>query len=454
MRQRTAAACRRAIVAVACLMALLPWLAAPARGHDVSSGLQISGFVRAEGDRLHVVLRVPLELLLNVDLPKKGDGYLDLTQVDDAFPRALKATTKDIEFFANGQRLAPSRGDARIALPSDASFGSYEHAVAAVRGPRLPAHTQVFWNQGYFDALLEYPIGSPSDTFEVDFHVARGLGERLKLNLRYVTADAEVRAFEIVTGAGRITLDPRWYQAAATFTASGFRHILGGADHLLFLLCLIVPFRRLNWSLVGVVTAFTVAHSITLIASAYGHVPSGDWFAPLVETLIAASILYMAIENVLGPNLHRRWCWAGLFGLVHGFGFSFALAQDLQFAGSHLMMSLLAFNIGIELGQLLVLALLWPLLHTLMARAEGVERIVVLVISAFVAHAAWHWLLERFKALTQSDFMSLFETIGLARAATVVLAAAAIVLILKAWRPRRPAAHATPQAQSAVPRRD
>ena len=63
-----------------------------------------------------------------------------------------------------------------------------------------------------------------------------------------------------------------------------------------------VPFRRLGWPLVGVVTAFTVAHSITLIAAAYGAVPSRRWFPPLVETLIAASILYMAIENVLRPE--------------------------------------------------------------------------------------------------------------------------------------------------------
>ena len=74
-------------------------------------------------------------------------------------------------------------------------------------------------------------------------------------------------------------------------------------DHLLFLLCLVMPFRRLGWTLVGVVTSFTVAHSVTLIAAAYGMVPSGAWFPPLVEMLIAVSILYMAIENVLRPNL-------------------------------------------------------------------------------------------------------------------------------------------------------
>ena len=117
-----------------------------------------------------------------------------------------------------------------------------------------------------------------------------------------------------------------------------------------------IPFRRFG-ALVLIVTAFTVAHSITLIAAASGLAPDALWFSPLVETLIAASILYMALENIAGAtSVQRRWIIAFAFGLVHGFGFSFALRETLQFAGSHLVTSLLAFNVGVELGQLLVLA--------------------------------------------------------------------------------------------------
>ena len=140
------------------------------------------------------------------------------------------------------------------------------------------------------------------------------------------------------------------------------RHILDGTDHLLFIACLVIPFRRLKPVLI-IVTAFTVAHSITLIASAFGFGPDGLWFPPLVETLIAASIVYMAIENIFGTTLRRRWITAFVFGLVHGFGFAFALRETLQFAGSHLVSSLLAFNVGIELGQVAVLLVLVPLLN-------------------------------------------------------------------------------------------
>ena len=110
-----------------------------------------------------------------------------------------------------------------------------------------------------------------------------------------------MRAFEFDGDPGLVRLDPRWHQAAWQFVKLGFFHILDGTDHLLFLFCLVIPFRRFR-SLVAVVTAFTVAHSITLIASAYNLAPDALWFPPLIETLIAMSIVYMALENIVGAQ--------------------------------------------------------------------------------------------------------------------------------------------------------
>ena len=108
-------------------------------------------------------------------------------------------------------------------------------------------------------------------------------------------------------------------------------------------------------SLVPIVTSFTVAHSVTLIASAFDMAPSALWFPPLINTLVAVSILYMAFENIAGARLSRRWLMTFAFGLVHGFAFAFAFKQTLQFAGTHLFGSLIAFNVGLEIGQLLLL---------------------------------------------------------------------------------------------------
>jgi hypothetical protein len=119
-----------------------------------------------------------------------------------------------------------------------------------------------------------------------------------------------------------------------------------------------------------------------------------------VETLIAASIVYMALENIVGPHLRRRWTITFLFGLVHGFGFSFALRETLQFAGSHLLTSLLSFNLGVELGQLAVLVVLVPALELLFRKAVP-ERVGTIILSALVAHTGWHWMTERWARLRQ-----------------------------------------------------
>jgi hypothetical protein len=113
-----------------------------------------------------------------------------------------------------------------------------------------------------------------------------------------------------------------------------------------------------------------------------------------VETLIAASIVYMALENIVAANVAHRWIITSVFGLVHGFGFSFALSDSLQFAGSHLLTALLAFNVGVETGQLLVLLLIVPALN-LLFRHVVAERMGTIVLSALVAHTAWHWMTER-----------------------------------------------------------
>ena len=421
----------------ALLLAVVPLTTA----HDVAGELRMHALVQAQDGQLQVAVRVPLELLLNVDLPKRGNGYLDLARVDEAVPRALQAAAKGVAFFADGQRLELAGGEARIALPSDRAFESFDRAVSAVRTQRLPIHTDVYWNQGYFDAVLRYPLGDAVTDLAVDFHVAPGLRDRLKLDLRYLTPSGEVRAFELTTGAGRVELDPRWFQAASTFVVSGMRHILEGTDHLLFLLCLVVPFRRFGWPLVGVVTAFTVAHSITLSAAAFGLTPTATAFPALVETLIAASILYMALENLLGPRLRSRWLIAGGFGLLHGFGFSFGLANELQFAGSHLVLSLLAFNVGVELGQLLALALVWPLLVWVRSRFPAAERLLLLMLSVFVAHAAWHWLSERFEILSRADWYALVEPFW-PHGVSALLLLAALLMALRALR-RAPAAVAS-----------
>jgi hypothetical protein len=304
----------------------------------------------------------------------------------------------EIELYEGDDRLPrPRLLAARVSLESDRSFASYESALAHFEAPPLRNDTELYWSQGLLDVLLQYPIRSDRSQFSIRPQLER-LGIKVNVVLRFLPPSGEARAFDLHGDPGRVRLDPRWYQAALSFVHSGFVHILGGTDHLLFLLCLVVPFRRF-WPLVAIVTAFTVAHSITLIATALGHGPDALWFPPLIEVLIAASIFYMALENVLGPRLRRRWMVALGFGLVHGFGFAYGLQQMLQFAGAHLVTSLLAFNVGVELGQLAVLIVAIPALD--LAFRHVPERVATIVLSLLVGHTAWHWLWERWERLSK-----------------------------------------------------
>lgn len=372
--------------------------------HDIPADIIVRAFVKPEGQHLRVLLRMPLGAIVDVDFPQRGPGYLDFAQLDPSLPAAASRWMNDYaELYEGDRRLASPRIVAtRVSLPSDTSFGTYEAALAHVTtAPTLTNDTELVWNQALLDVLYEYPIQSDRSDFSIA-PVVEKLGLKVTTVIRFMPPDGVVRAFEFVGDPGRVRLDPRWHQAALRFVQSGFLHILDGTDHLLFLLCLVIPFRRLR-SLILVVTAFTVAHSITLISSAYNLVPNALWFPPLIETLIAVSIVYMALENIVSDRLQRRWLIAFGFGLVHGFGFSFALSETLQFAGEHLLTSLVSFNVGVELGQMFVLLLLVPTLN-LLFRYGIAERTGTIVLSALVAHTSWHWMLERGDQLRQFRF--------------------------------------------------
>jgi hypothetical protein len=378
-------------------LVLLAWVAA-ASAHDIPNDVKLHAYVKPAGQRLTILVRVPMIAMREVDFPTRSGGYLDLGRADPALRNAAKLWLADnLEVFEGDARLAPpSIAHARVSLPSDRSFVSFDRALVHIEGPKLPDDMALYWSHGLLDVALEYPIRSETSDFSIHPKLAR-LGLQVAIALRFVPASGTMRVFDLHGDPGLVRLDPRWHQAFARFVELGFTHILDGADHLLFLLCLILPFRNIR-ALVLIATAFTVGHSMTLMAAALGYAPQGLWFPPLVETLIAATIVYTALENIVGYKLERRWIVAFAFGLVHGLGFSFGLQQSLQLAGEHLVTSLLAFNVGIELGQLLVLVLMVPVLE-LVFRYVAAERVGTIIISAFIAHTAWHWMLDRAEVL-------------------------------------------------------
>ena len=183
----------------------------------------------------------------------------------------------------------------------------------------------------------------------------------------------------------------RWQMFAHIFEL-GIQHILSGYDHLLFLFALIMIRSQFS-TIVKTVTAFTVAHSITLAAAWFGLItpPSA-----IVEIVIAISIAYVALENLFERGSRHRWQTAGVFGLVHGLGF-FSVLKDLGLQGAGVVTTLAAFNLGVEVGQLAIVCLLiYPLMwlwkQDYYTVAMKTASVVILLI------ALW-WIWQRLPAL-------------------------------------------------------
>jgi hypothetical protein len=391
---------RNMLAAAAVLIAAQP---ASTSAHDIPASVVVLAYVRPAGNTLHIVVRVPLEAMRDFTWPLRGPGYLELTRLDTLTRDATKLwIAPQLTVYEGNEKLAGARiAGIRVSLPADRSFESFDAALANIRGAPLDSAVDIAPQQAMLDVALEFAITSDSARFSINPALAR-LGVRTTTVLHFLPPGRGERVFQYLGDPGLVHLDPRWHQAAFTFVKLGFRHILDGIDHLLFILCLVIPVRRLK-PLIAIITSFTIAHSITLIAAAKGFAPSALWFPPFIELLIAASIVYMAFENIVGARVEKRWMLAFGFGLVHGFGFSFALGESLQFAGSHLLTSLLTFNVGVELGQILVLVVALPLLG-LLYKYVVTPRMGTILLSALIAHTAWHWMSERGAALSEYHF--------------------------------------------------
>jgi hypothetical protein len=224
-----------------------------------------------------------------------------------------------------------------------------------------------------------------------------GVGKRYSAAMVKITwVDGQSRVYTLTSSQPTVELygsadDHRgWGEIARTYTLLGIQHILSGVDHLLFVvgLLFLVGFRR---RLIGTITAFTLAHSVTLALSAFGLITLRS--AP-VEATIAMSIVLVASEALREKDTLARRLPAlvsFLFGLVHGLGFAGALKR-IGLPPTHLPLALLTFNVGVEIGQLMMVLVAYafvrlPISQTLLGRARRPALYVVGAVAAY-----WSWL--------------------------------------------------------------
>jgi hydrogenase/urease accessory protein HupE len=342
---------RRLIAAVLLLFGTLS-----SQAHD--PGLSSSKLVLLNGALRATLTFAPadIEAICNGEKP-------DLAQLEAIAPQSL-------EIWFDGRQALPTETKARLLANKDVEFELVFQVPPAARVrvrstllDRLPfGHRQYFALTGANGATLAEKLLSGS------------------------SRDVEAALAETAIGTA-----PQSHPFSE-FLGMGIKHILTGYDHLLFLFALLIGCRRIS-SVIKVITSFTIAHSISLALATLGwvEIPSR-----VVEPLIAATIVYVGIENLVRRQAvsHRALLTFG-FGLVHGFGFAGALREmGVGANGGAVAVPLLAFNSGVEIGQMMVAAVILPILWQLKDKPQFTLRWAP-VCSALVALAGGFWFIQR-----------------------------------------------------------
>ena len=336
-------------------------------GHDVQTSWTV---VRLRPDACELKVRMHGETVRSLIQDEAPDATLEPENFDNVRPL--------LQTFANNL-YEVSAGESRLkALQTDVTL-SEDNLEFRLVYPR-PSGGPLRLKALYLQRVAPDFIAHVSVEDESGQTVAN----------KILNAHAPSAEVEPPSGAARRGDSPEG--SFLSFLKLGVEHILTGYDHLLFLLGLLVACRRFR-SMALIVTCFTLAHSVTLALAALDVV---NLPGRVVEPLIAASILFVGVENLLRRE-EPKWRWALTFGfgLIHGFGFAGVLREvGLGASTSALAVSLFSFNLGVEVGQLAVTALLLPLLWKL-REVAAFARYGVPVVSAVVALAGAYWLTVR-----------------------------------------------------------
>lgn len=384
-RQRRPIHCRqaprRALALALLLLAAMALPAGRAMAHEVRP--IIATLAVEQGGAVEIGLSLNLEAAMAGIAPEHANTDDSATPPVYDRLRGLPPQALAREFGAFEQRFLAGLDIAFDGRP--ASLTVSDLAIPPVGDPALPRISEL---------VLTGVLADRART--LTWRLDRALGDSV-VRLRGPGSDQILRATYVPAGetAGPLTLEgalpQRWTEVFATYLRIGFIHIVPrGLDHVLFVIGLFLLSTRLS-ALLWQVSAFTVAHTVTLGLGALGIVTLSP---AIVEPLIALSIAWVAIENLVTDRLHRwRPVVVFCFGLLHGLGFAGVLGE-IGLDRAHFVAGLLAFNIGVELGQLTVIAACFLAVGWAMRR-RLYRELAVIPASAGIAFIALYWTVER-----------------------------------------------------------
>jgi hydrogenase/urease accessory protein HupE len=366
------------VVALTLLAVMSSLVAQPAQAHQTAiSTLNVE--IRPEKREVDLLLVIsPEDLADHLKLDPNGDGYLDQSELPMLERTLASYLEPRLQVTNNGARCEPTHQDFVNTGRRTASLMFRKTVVCDEALGELTLENRV---------MLEAPKGYT--------HYSQiQLGKDIHTTV--FNPDEPTYTLELADDGESIEAQGFW-EVFFQYIWQGVLHILLGIDHVLFVLCLLLAARRFR-PLLAVITSFTIAHSITLALSALEVVSLSP---SLVEPLIALSIAWVAVELLLesknrdkeaGPGKHL-YVLTFLFGLLHGFGFSYVLRDEVGLPTDALVPALLSFNVGVELGQIAIVAVAFPLV--VWARKKDWGSIVVKVMAAGVLLVSLYWFVTR-----------------------------------------------------------
>jgi hypothetical protein len=343
---------------------------APVSAHDVIVDQVVEMLVEPHGDQLLVHLHVPVTVIGDANLPRLANRALDLTKIGDALP----VVAADI-----ARNLDVQQGDDVLADP-----------VATAR---------VGADRASIDIDLRYAVSADTAGFSARLNAFRSNDGPVRTDVRYRLPSGSEHAISVAGPPARVTFDPGVRNVLQQFIARGVRALLDGGDHLLFLLCVLLPVRRAR-SAAALFAACALGQAIAMVISVLRPAMTAETLTALA--MIAASMVVIAaLQNVVRARLRRVVPLAFAFGALNGFAFGDALTRSEQFAGSHVSIAVAAFFVVALAGELWLGVLVWATRTWLDERGMP-ERVVSILASAVIAHSAIHRVVDRGGILAQA----------------------------------------------------
>ncbi len=330
--------------------------------------------------------------------------YVDVAQLRQSTVGLALLAMQGLEISVDGENVTAKVERIKIYINgTQPDFATLDDARQAFQDKQLfdAFEQSVYVGDTTVDVLMRYTTEAAVYQYALSSSLNPGLpdqDETANLVLDYSPSGVQVfRARGLLHEPVVVTRSV--LDAVVTFIKEGVVHILEGLDHVLFVICLVLGAMHLK-PLLWRVTGFTIGHSITLSIGFYGFVPTAAWFVPAVETGIALSIIYVAVVAVV-PGLKKKkneWTVVvitGLIGLLHGLGFSFVLQNILQVTSPNIWQSLLAFNLGVEIGQVMIVIASFSVFYLISLLGASVTKLNRFIVAGICASIALYWVIER-----------------------------------------------------------